>query len=80
MMKAVGYRKPLPVSDAESLMDMETPTPSVVGRDLLVKVEAISVNPVDVKVRSHAALDSDTFSITGIEIVDTAVMLMATAQ
>ena len=51
-MRAVGYRKPLPISDPASLEDLEIPVPEPGPRDLLVRVEAVSVNPVDVKVRA----------------------------
>lgn len=64
-MKAVGYKKPLPIGDAESLMDIEMPIPTVGGRDLLVKVEALSVNPVDVKVRASAAPEGTQYKILG---------------
>jgi zinc-binding alcohol dehydrogenase family protein len=64
-MKAVGYKKPLPIGEAESLMDIEVPTPTATGRDLLVKVEAISVNPVDVKVRIRAAPEGMLYKILG---------------
>jgi NADPH2:quinone reductase len=53
-MKAVGYRKSLPVSDDQSLIDVELPAPTPGPRDLRVKVEAVSVNPVDTKVRMRA--------------------------
>ena len=51
-MKAVGLYRYLPIDQTESLVDVEIPTPQATGRDLLVKVEAISVNPVDTKVRA----------------------------
>jgi NADPH:quinone reductase len=51
-MRAVGYRKPLPIADPASLEDLEVPVPEPGPRDLLVRVEAVSVNPVDVKVRA----------------------------
>ena len=54
-MKAVAYRKSLPIDDADSLIDIELPAPQAQGRDLLVEVKAISVNPVDVKIRANAA-------------------------
>jgi len=38
-MKAVGYTKPLPIRDAESLLDIEVPTPKAIGRDVLVEVK-----------------------------------------
>ena len=51
-MHAVAYRKPLPSSDPASLEDIELPVPEPGPRDLLVRVEAVSVNPVDVKMRA----------------------------
>ncbi len=50
-MKAVALTKYLPISDPESLMDVELPIPVATGHDLLVKIHAIAVNPVDTKVR-----------------------------
>ncbi|MDF2959467.1 MAG: alginate lyase [Paenibacillus sp.] len=51
-MKAVGLYKYLNVDHPESLVDVEVEKPVPAGMDLLVKVKAISVNPVDVKVRA----------------------------
>lgn len=51
-MKAVGLTRYLPISDPDSLLDVEVPKPEPQGRDLLVRVEAISVNPIDTKVRA----------------------------
>jgi len=51
-MKAVGLTHYLPISDPQSLLDVELPKPTPTGRDLLVRIEAISVNPVDTKVRA----------------------------
>lgn len=53
-MKAVGYRKSLPISDSLSLLDVELPDPVATGRDLLVQIKAVSVNPVDAKQRKRA--------------------------
>ncbi|MDP9798068.1 zinc-binding alcohol dehydrogenase family protein [Catenuloplanes nepalensis] len=50
-MRAVAYRRSLPVDDPESLVDVELPVPVAHGHDLLVRVHAVSVNPVDTKVR-----------------------------
>jgi zinc-binding alcohol dehydrogenase family protein len=50
-MRAVAFRKSLPVTDPDALVDVELPRPEAGGRDLLVKVEAVSVNPVDTKRR-----------------------------
>jgi zinc-binding alcohol dehydrogenase family protein len=52
-MKAIVYtRHGLPIDDPESLVEMELPQPVPAGRDLLVAVKAVSVNPVDTKVRN----------------------------
>jgi len=50
-MKAIGYIKSLPITDIASLTDIELPQPIAAGRDLLIKINAIAVNPVDYKVR-----------------------------
>jgi len=52
-MKAVGLYRNLPIDDPESLVDLELPKPAPAGRELLVEVKAISVNPVDYKVRAR---------------------------
>jgi len=54
-MRAVGYRHSLPIADAQSLLDIEVDKPAPRDRDILVQVKAISVNPVDTKVRKRAA-------------------------
>lgn len=51
-MKAIGFHKPLPIVDDTSLVELDLPVPELRPRDLLVRVEAVSVNPVDVKVRA----------------------------
>ena len=51
-MKAVGLTRYLPIDDPQSLVDLELPKPTAAGHDLLVRVEAVSVNPVDTKVRA----------------------------
>jgi zinc-binding alcohol dehydrogenase family protein len=51
-MKAIGYKTPSPIDTPGALLDITLPEPVAGGRDLLVEVKAISVNPVDYKVRS----------------------------
>ncbi|MEU6347603.1 zinc-binding alcohol dehydrogenase family protein [Streptomyces sp. NPDC046977] len=50
-MRAVGYRKSLPITDPESLIDLEIAVPQPGPHDLLVQVKAVALNPVDYKVR-----------------------------
>lgn len=66
-MKAVGFRHSLPVSDANSLLDLELPEPAPDGRDLLVEVRAVSVNPVDTKVRRNQAPAAGETKILGFD-------------
>jgi zinc-binding alcohol dehydrogenase family protein len=54
-MKAIGYFQSLPIDHADSLLDLEIPQPVPGDFDLLVEVKAVSVNPVDTKVRMRAA-------------------------
>ncbi|OES45509.1 zinc-binding alcohol dehydrogenase family protein [Domibacillus iocasae] len=51
-MKAVGLTRYLPIEDPKSLVDVVVEKPKATGHDILVKVAAISVNPVDTKVRA----------------------------
>ena len=51
-MKAIGLTRYLPIENPESLIDVELDKPVAEGRDILVKIHAIAVNPVDVKVRA----------------------------
>ncbi len=51
-MKAVGLTRYLPIDNPQSLVDIVVEKPKATGHDILVKVAAISVNPVDTKVRA----------------------------
>lgn len=51
-MKIISFHKSLPISDPDSLLDLTAEIPKPAPRDLLVEVRAISVNPVDAKIRS----------------------------
>jgi NADPH2:quinone reductase len=57
-MKAIGFKTSLPITENESFIEFETPTPTPRGRDILVKIKAISVNPVDYKIRQNSAKDT----------------------
>jgi len=54
-MKAVALTHYLAIDDPQALLDVELPKPTALGRDLLVAVKAVSINPVDTKVRSPKA-------------------------
>lgn len=65
-MRAIGSPTALPVSDADCLLDVELPVPQLRPRDLLVRVQAVSVNPVDVKLRAVLPT-SDTPTVLGFD-------------
>ncbi len=70
-MKAIGFKQSLPITEKDSFIEFETEKPSPKGFDLLVKIAAISVNPVDFKIRESAAKDIvlDTPKIIGWDAV-----------
>jgi zinc-binding alcohol dehydrogenase family protein len=68
-MKAVAYQKCLPVDHPESLVDIELPDPIPSSRDLLVEVRAVSVNPVDTKVRRGTAPAAGEWRVLGWDAV-----------
>ncbi len=56
-MKAIGFKQSLPITEAESFIEFELDKPVPGDRDLLVKIKAVSVNPVDFKIRQNSAKD-----------------------
>ncbi|SMH56837.1 zinc-binding alcohol dehydrogenase family protein [Azospirillum agricola] len=70
-MKAIGYHRPLPIAEADSLIDTVIDTPTPTGRDLLVRVEAVSVNPVDVKLRGGVAPADGALRVLGFDAAGT---------
>lgn len=52
MMKAIGFKEHLPIEEENSLIEFKLPKPIAKGHDLLVEVSAVSVNPVDIGVRT----------------------------
>lgn len=70
-MKAVGYLQSLPIDHPESLVDLELPAPAPRPLDLLVRVTAVSVNPVDTKVRQHRAPQGAQPEVLGWDAVGT---------
>ena len=68
-MKAIGYRTPSPISAADAFGDIELPKPQPKDRDILVEVKAISVNPVDYKVRgSTPPADGAEWKVLGWDV------------
>lgn len=68
-MKAVGYTETGPIDRDNALIDFETDQPTPTGHDLLVKVQAVSVNPVDTKIRQRRAPSDGTPDILGWDAV-----------
>jgi len=64
-MRAIGFNQPQPITAETSLIDIELPVPEAKGRDLLVEIKAVSVNPVDTKVRASAPVEPGQHRILG---------------
>ncbi|MEE3926445.1 zinc-binding alcohol dehydrogenase family protein [Pseudomonas viridiflava] len=67
-MKAVAYYQSLPVSNPDSLQNIELPEPVAGARDLLVEVKAISVNPVDTKIRQNVSPENGEAKVLGWDV------------
>ncbi len=67
-MKAIAYYASLPITDPDALQDIELPEPVAGPRDLLVEVKAISVNPVDTKVRQNVAPEHGAAKVLGWDV------------
>ncbi|MCU9951056.1 zinc-binding alcohol dehydrogenase family protein [Pseudomonas sp. PDM13] len=67
-MKAVAYYQSLPVDHADALQDVELPAPTPGARDLLVEVRAISVNPVDTKIRRNVQPENGQAKVLGWDV------------
>jgi NADPH:quinone reductase len=66
-MRAVGYQQSLPIEAEASLLDIELPKPEPRERDILVSVRAVSVNPVDAKVRMRAQPAAGQHAVLGFD-------------
>jgi zinc-binding alcohol dehydrogenase family protein len=67
-MKAIAYYQSLPIANPQSLQDIELPEPVAGPRDLLVEVKAISVNPVDTKVRQNVQPEAGAAKVLGWDV------------
>lgn len=68
-MKAVGYTKLGALEDEAALVDFEAERPVATGHDLLVQIRAVSVNPVDYKVRGRRPPEGDLPNVLGYDAV-----------
>jgi zinc-binding alcohol dehydrogenase family protein len=67
-LKAIAYRRCLPSDDPDCLVDVDLPSPTAAGRDLLVRVQAVSVNPVDTKLRRNVAPAEGEARVLGFDV------------
>lgn len=70
-MKAIVHTQPVPVDQVDALRAVDVDMPNPGPKDLLVKIQAVSVNPVDTKVRSNMKPEDD-FRILGYDAAGTA--------
>ncbi|WP_343312424.1 zinc-binding alcohol dehydrogenase family protein [Brucella sp. BE17] len=70
-MKAVAYQVPGAIVREEALVDVTLDDPKPSGRDILVRVEAVSVNPVDYKIRGGVAPEKEPWKVLGWDAVGT---------
>ncbi|ENX44564.1 zinc-binding alcohol dehydrogenase family protein [Acinetobacter sp. NIPH 2100] len=68
-MKAVAYQKAGTITLNDALIDIELDSPIAHGYDLLVRVQAISVNPVDTKIRNNKSAEDDQWKVLGWDAV-----------
>jgi len=66
-MRAVGYQQSLPIDQDSSLVDVDLPRPEPGPRDLLVEIKAVSLNPVDTKVRMRAQAEPGGWKVLGFD-------------
>ncbi|ODN70967.1 zinc-binding alcohol dehydrogenase family protein [Methylobrevis pamukkalensis] len=67
-MRAVAYQKPQPITAETSLVDVDLPDPVAGAHDLLVEVRAVSVNPVDTKIRKGVTPLEGTWKVLGWDV------------
>lgn len=70
-MRAIGYKQAKPVTESDALIDFDSPVPEAKGRDLLVEVKAVSVNPVDTKVRRNQQPENGQTRVLGFDAAGT---------
>ncbi len=68
-MKAVAYLQPGALDRKDALLDVDLPLPAPGPRDLRVRVAAVSVNPVDTKIRKTRAPQPERPEVLGWDAV-----------
>ncbi|MCU7555693.1 zinc-binding alcohol dehydrogenase family protein [Alteromonas sp. ASW11-19] len=68
-MLAIGYKQASPELSPHAFQAVNMAKPAPAGHDLLVKVDAVSVNPVDTKIRKTAEPDAQGFKVLGWDAV-----------
>ena len=68
-MKAIGYQTAGAITAPNALEDITLAEPTATGFDLLVEVKAISVNPVDTKIRASSSAPAGEYKIIGWDAV-----------
>lgn len=63
--KAIGYQDNLPIDNEQSLQDITLTKPTASGHDIVVEVKAISVNPVDCKIRKARPAPEGEYAVIG---------------
>jgi len=66
-MQAIGYKRALPIANPNSLLDFEPPIPMALEQDLLVEATAVSVNPVDAKIRASTQPAEGAYRVLGFD-------------
>ncbi|EYR81205.1 zinc-binding alcohol dehydrogenase family protein [Shinella sp. 838] len=66
-MRAIAYQTSQEITSETALVDIEQPVPEPKGRDLLVEIKAVSVNPVDTKLRRNAAPAGGAWRVLGFD-------------
>ena len=62
-MRAIGYQETGSIERADALVDIDLPKPEAKGRDILVAIKAVSVNPVDTKVRVRSKPEAGAWRV-----------------
>lgn len=63
--KAIGYKDNFAIDNEQALQDITLDKPTATGHDILVEVKAISVNPVDYKIRQSRPAPDGEYAVIG---------------